>query len=79
MRMIYMLYIDMLYIVIKGKTREKAGKSGENRVEYRKRCEKQIKRQKIQKCAHTIKTIWLRTAETAILFRKTRVLRNNMG
>jgi len=36
MRMIYMLYIDIAIHNYYGtKVREKAGKSGENRVEYR--------------------------------------------
>lgn len=36
MRMIYMLYIDIaIHSYQKTKVREKAGKSGENRVEYR--------------------------------------------
>ncbi len=36
MRMIYMLYIDIAIHSYYGtKVREKAGKSGENRVEYR--------------------------------------------
>lgn len=58
-----MLYIDIaIHSYCGTKVREKAGKSGENRVEYREKgVKKQIKRQKIQKCAHTIKTIWLRT------------------
>ena len=52
----------MLYIAIKGqKSEKKQAKAERTELNTGKRCKKQIKRQKIQRCAHTIKTIWLRT------------------
>ena len=52
----------MLYIAIKGqKPEKKQAKAERTELNTGKGVKKQIKRQKIQECAHTIKTIWLRT------------------